>query len=112
MLTLKYPAIYPSDNGAAFPPVTGRVPDLRQQHFLIGGLGRRGGGGLLLAVEAVHRLHQTEHGKSHDEEVQHGVEEAAQHHFAAAGDGEGQVGQGAVAAGKDPQNGVDDVIHQ
>ena len=49
---------------------------------------------------------------THEEEIQNRVEEAADQQVSTAGEMNGQSGEALVSAGKDSQNGVDDIIHQ
>ena len=48
----------------------------------------------------------------HDEEVQHGVDEVAQHQRAASGQLECQRREGFMPAGENAQNGIEDIIDQ
>ena len=80
-----------------------QVSNFREQHFF-----RRGSGGcsrnlFLFSVKSIECLDQAEDGEGHDEKVEDGIEEAADHHSPAAGELDRQSSQGLVVSGDYPQ---------
>ena len=63
-------------------------------------------------METVQQLDDAEHHKRHNQEAEHGVEKAAQHEVAAAGQGDRQASQGLIVPGEDAEHRVEDVVYQ